>query len=197
MYVFQSVPVGQYAIRVSAPGFRVAEVTRVISQLGQTTAANVRLQAGAATEKVEVTATTPLLRSTESTLSSVVNRNLLDGLPLSGRRYTDFALLTPNSSPDGQTGLVSFGGEQGGEDTGYANGNGANSFTTDGASATSSYFGNARGGERVPYVFGENSIEEFQVAVSPYSAAYGGGATGFLNTVTKSGATPERAPMTR
>ena len=187
MYVFQSVPVGQYAIRVSAPGFRVAEVTRVVSQLGQTTAANVRLQAGAATEKVEVTATTPLLRSTESTLSSVVNRNLLDGLPLSGRRYTDFALLTPNSSPDGQTGLVSFGGEQGGEDTGYANGNGANSFTTDGASATSSYFGNARGGERVPYIFGENSIEEFQVAVSPYSAAYGGGATGFLNTVTKSG----------
>jgi hypothetical protein len=118
----------------------------------------------------------------------VVNRPLLDQVPLSGRRYTDFALLTPNSSPDGQTGLVSFGGEEGGEDTGYANGNGANSFTLDGASATSTYFGNTRGGERLPYVFGQNSIEEFQVAVSPYSSAYGGGATGFLNTVTKSGA---------
>ena len=187
-FVFQSVPVGQYVIRVSAVGFRMAEIVNVTVQLGQTTTADVRLQAGAQTEKVEVTATTPLLRTTESTLSTVVDRSLLDGLPLSGRRYTDFALLTPNSSPDGQTGLVSFGGEQGGEDTGYANGNGANSFTTDGASATSSYFGNARGGERVPYIFGENSIQEFQVAVSPYSAAYGGGATGFLNTVTKSGA---------
>jgi hypothetical protein len=61
------------------------------------------------------------------------------------------------------------------------------SFTLDGASDTSTYFGNARGGERVPYVFGQNSIDEFQVAVSPYSAAYGGGATGFVNTVTRSG----------
>ena len=33
----------------------------------------------------------------------------------------------------------------------------------DGASATSNYFGNARGGEKVPYIFGENAIEEFQV----------------------------------
>ncbi|HYA62786.1 MAG TPA: hypothetical protein VED66_06255, partial [Candidatus Sulfotelmatobacter sp.] len=49
------------------------------------------------------------------------------------------------------------------------------------------YFGNARGGERVPYIFGENSIQEFQVAVSPYISSYGGAATGFLNTVTKSG----------
>jgi hypothetical protein len=146
------------------------------------------LQPGSIGESVDVTATTPLLRTTESTLSTVINRSLLDGLPLSGRRYTDFALLTPNSSPDGQAGLVSFAGEQGGEDSGYANGNGANVFTVDGANATSVYFGNARGGERVPYVFGENSIQEFQVAVSPYSAAYGGGATGFLNTVTKSGA---------
>jgi hypothetical protein len=40
---------------------------------------------------------------------------------------------------------VSFAGEQGGEDTGYANANGANSFSVDGASATSNYFGNARG----------------------------------------------------
>jgi hypothetical protein len=186
-FVFPVLAVGQYSITVSAPGFKTSKVRGVTVQLGQTSAADIRLQPGATGESVQVTATTPLLRTSESTLSTVVNRALLDELPLSGRRYTDFSLLTPNSSPDGQTGLVSFGGEQGGEDTGYANGNGANSFTLDGASATSNYFGNARGGERVPYVFGENAIQEFQVAVSPYSAAYGGGATGFLNTVTKSG----------
>jgi len=188
IFVLSALAVGQYRLKVSADGFRTAEIRGLTVQVGQTTAADVRLQAGARTESVEVAATTPLLRTTESTLSTVVNRSLLDGLPLSGRRYTDFALLTPNSSPDGQTGLVSFAGEQGGEDTGYANGNGSNSFTLDGASATSTYFGNARGGERVPYVFGENAIQQFQVAVSPYSAAYGGGATGFLNTVSKSGA---------
>jgi hypothetical protein len=116
-----------------------------------------------------------------------MNQDFLDDIPLSGRRYLDFALLSPNASPDGEAGLVSFAGEQGGEDTGYANGNGANAFTLDGANNTSNYFGNARGGERVPYIFGQNAIQEFQVVVSPYSAAYGGGATGFLNTVTRSG----------
>jgi hypothetical protein len=186
-FVFPALAIGQYSLTISASGFRTSRIHDVTVQIGQTSTTDLRLQPGSANESVEVTATTPLLRTTESTLSTVVNRSLLDELPLSGRRYTDFSLLTPNSSPDGQTGLVSFGGEQGGEDTGYANGNGANSFTLDGASATSNYFGNARGGERVPYVFGENAIQEFQVAVSPYSAAYGGGATGFLNTVTKSG----------
>jgi hypothetical protein len=186
-FVFPALAIGQYSVKVAAAGFRTSNIRDVTVQVGQTSTTDVRLQPGSTSESVDVTATTPLLRTTESTLSTVVNRSLLDELPLSGRRYTDYSLLTPNSSPDGQTGLVSFGGEQGGEDTGYANGNGANSFTLDGASATSNYFGNARGGERVPYVFGENAIQEFQVAVSPYSAAYGGGATGFLNTVTKSG----------
>jgi hypothetical protein len=188
VFLFPSLRVGQYFLKVTASGFQIAEIHAVTVQVGQTTTVNVRLRTGSSNQSIEVTGTTPLLRTTESTLSTIVNRSLLDQVPLSGRRYTDFALLTPNASPDGQTGLVSFGGEQGGEDTGYANGNGANSFTLDGASATSTYFGNARGGERVPYVSGQNSIEEFQVAVSPYSAAYGGGATGFLNTVTKSGA---------
>jgi len=84
-------------------------------------------------------------------------------------------------------GLVSFAGEQGGQDTGYANANGSNSFSVDGASATSNYFGAARGGERVPYIFGENAVQEFQVAVSPYRPEYGGGAAGFVNVVTRSG----------
>jgi hypothetical protein len=188
VFLFPALAVGHYFLKVSASGFQTTEIHGAMVQVGQTTTADVPLQTGSSSQSILVTATTPLLRTTDSTLSMVVNRVLLDQVPLSGRRYTDFALLTPNCSPDGQTGLVSFGGEQGGEDTGYANGNGANSFTLDGASSTSSYFGNARGGERVPYVSGQNSIEEFQVAVSPYSAAYGGGATGFLNTVTKSGA---------
>jgi hypothetical protein len=187
IFVFSSQPVGGYALEVTAPGFRKEVVEGVHVQVGQTTMVNVSLQPGASSETIVVSGESPLLRTEDSNLSSVVNRELLDGLPLSGRRFLDFALLVPDATPDGQSGLVSFGGEQGGEDTGYANGNGANSFTVDGASATSNYFGNARGGEKVPYIFGENAIEEFQVAVSPYHAEYGGAATGFVNAVTRSG----------
>ena len=188
IFVFPSQPVGVYSLEVTAPGFSKEVVRSVQVEVGQPTTVNVSLQPGAGTESITVNGESPLLRTEDSDQSSVVNRELLDDLPLNGRRFLDLALLVPNASPDGQNGLVSFAGEQGGEDTGYANANGANSFTVDGASATSNYFGNARGGEKVPYIFGENAIEEFQVAVTPYRADYGGAATGFVNVVTRSGA---------
>src|SRR5215469_9895466 len=187
MFVFPSQPVGQYVLEVTAAGFRKQMVESVLVQIGQATTVHIQMQPGPGAESITVTGESPLLRGDDSDQSSVITRNLLDGLPLSGRRFLDFSLLVPNASPDGQSGLVSFAGEQGGEDSGYANGNGANSFTVDGATATSNYFGNARGGEKVPYIFGENAIEEFQVAVSPYRAEYGGAATGFVNVVTQSG----------
>jgi hypothetical protein len=187
IFIFPSQPVGNYSLEVSAAGFRHELVDGVSVQVGQPSTVNVNLQPGAGTESITVNGESPLLRTEDSNQSSVINRDLLDGLPLNGRRFLDFALLVPNASPDGQNGLVSFAGEQGGEDTGYANANGANSFTVDGASATSNYFGNARGGEKVPYVFGEDAIEEFQVAVTPYRADFGGAASGFVNVVTRSG----------
>ena len=187
LYNFPSLRVGTYTVSVKQAGFKTTEVTNVVVQVGQNTAADVTLQVGALTESVTVTASAPLLRTTESSISTVVNEKLIEELPLSGRRFTDFVLLTPNANPDGDFGLVSIGGQQGGADSGYANGNGSNSFTVDGANDTSNYFGDARGRTRVPYVFGEQSIQEFQVADNPYSAAYGGAGSGFVNTVTKSG----------
>src|SRR5271157_2689343 len=122
VFVFPSLAVGQVQVKVTAPGFRSVKINAVTVQVGQTTTVDVRLQAGAYTQTMEITASVPELRTTESSSSTVVSRSLLERLPLNGRRYSDFVLLTPNASPDGQTGLVSFGGEQGGEDTGYANG---------------------------------------------------------------------------
>ena len=186
-FQFPTLPVGTYVLEVSADGFKRQVVPRVVIEIGQTTSMNLKVVPGADDESITVTGESPLLRSEDSSLSSVINRSLLEDVPLSGRRFLDLALLVPNASPDGEQGLVSFAGEQGGQDTGYANANGANSFTLDGASATSNYFGAARGGERVPYIFGENAIQEFQIAQSPYSAEYGGAATGFVNVVTSSG----------
>ena len=187
IFLFPSQPVGEYLVEVSAAGFSKQKVLSVSVEIGQTTTVNFRLKPENSSESVIVSGESPLLRLEDSAQSSIVSRAQLDSLPLSGRRFLDFALLAPNATPDGQQGLVSFAGEQGGEDTGYANANGANSFTIDGASATSNYFGAARGGERVPYIFGENAIEEFQVAVSPYRAEFGGAATGFVSVGTRSG----------
>jgi len=185
LYRFSVLLPGTYSITASAKDFRNAgSVIQV--QIGNTTSLDFQLQVGASGDTVTVIGTTPLLRPTESSTSSVLQRSFFSDLPLNGRKYTNFTLLTPNTSPDGDTGLVSIAGQQGGEDSGYANGNGNTSFTVDGTNSTSNYFGDILGRYRIPYLYGENAIQEFQVAVSPYSALYGGG-EGFVNTVTRSG----------
>ena len=185
LYRFSVLLPGSYSLAVSLKGFRTVR-SLVHVQVGNTTAEDFQLQVGATTEIVTVVGTTPLLRPTESSTSTVMTRPFFDELPINGRKYTDFAQLSPNTSTDGDTGLVSIAGQQGGEDSGYANGNGSTSFTVDGTNATSNYFGDILGRYRIPYLYGENAIQEFQVAVTPYSSIYGGG-EGFINTVTRSG----------
>jgi hypothetical protein len=185
IYRFPVLTPGTYSLAVSAKGFRDAD-TLVRVLVGNTTSQDLQLRVGASAEKVTVPGTTPLLRPTETSASTVLERSFTDELPLNGRKYTNFATLTPNTSYDGDTGLVSMGGQQGGEDTGYANGNGAVSFAVDGSNATNNYFSDIIGRYRIPYLYGEDAIQEFQVSVSPYSALYGGGA-GFVNAVTRSG----------
>ncbi|MGA2355346.1 MAG: carboxypeptidase regulatory-like domain-containing protein, partial [Terriglobales bacterium] len=185
LYRFPAVMPGSYSITANLKGFREVEaLVRVL--VGNTTSQDIQLQVGTGADTVKVLGTTPLLRPEESSATTVLERSLIEELPLNGRKYTDFAALTPNTSYDGDTGLVSLAGQQGGEDSGYANGNGSNAFTVDGTNATSSYFADIIGRYRIPYLYGEDAIEEFQVSVSPYSAIYGGGA-GFVNAVTRSG----------
>jgi hypothetical protein len=185
LYRFPVLMPGAYSITASLKGFRDAQaLVRVL--VGNATLQDIKLQVGASADTVRVAGTTPLLRPEESSASTVMERALIEELPLNGRRYTDFTVLTPNTSYDGDTGLVSIAGQQGGEDSGYANGNGSSAFTVDGSNATSNYFADIEGRYRIPYLYGENAIQEFQVAISPYSAIYGGGA-GFVNAVTRSG----------
>jgi hypothetical protein len=185
LYRFPAVMPGSYSITAGVKGFRDVQVlVRVL--VGNTTSQDIKLQVGASTDTVKVIGTTPLLRPEESSATTLIERSIIEDLPLNGRKYTDFATLSPNTSYDGDTGLVSIAGQQGGEDSGYANGNGSNAFTVDVNNATNSFFADIIGRYRIPYLYGEDAIEEFQVSVSPYSAIYGGGA-GFVNAVTRSG----------
>jgi hypothetical protein len=185
LYQFSALMPGTYSVTASVKGFRDLEAL-VRVQVGNTTLQDVKLQVGPSPETVRVVGTAPQLRPAESSASTVLDRSFIDELPLNGRKYTDFMTLTPNTSYDGDTGLVSIAGQQGGEDSGYANGNGSTYFSVDGTNATNNYFSDIVGRYRIPYLYGEDSIEEFQVAVSPYSAVYGGGA-GFVNAVTRAG----------
>jgi hypothetical protein len=185
LYRFPVLMPGNYSITASLKGFRdVQALVRVL--VGNTSSLDIKLQVGASADTVKVIGTTPLLRPEESSATTVLERSLIEELPLNGRKYTDFMTLSPNTSYDGDTGLVSVAGQQGGEDSGYANGNGSTVFTVDGSNATNNYFSDIIGRYRIPYLYGEDAIDEFQVSISPYSSIFGGGA-GFVNAVTRSG----------
>jgi hypothetical protein len=185
IYALSELTPGSYTVTASEAGFRDFQSTLDV-QVGNTTVQDFKLKVGASGDTVKVNTAGPILRPEESSASYLLDHSSIPELPLNGRRYTDFTLLTPNTAPDGDTGLVSIEGQEGGEDTGYANGNGWNAFTVDGSNATSNYFDDILGRYRIPYLYGENSIQEFQVAISPYSAIYGGGSS-FINAVTRSG----------
>ena len=195
LFSFPAVPTGTYALAASASGFRGVQVTDVNASVGQTTAVNVKMEVGDVSQQVEVTASTEVLDTTDSSISSVVGDTIVQNLPSLRRAYTDFALLSPSVTVDGQFGSVSFAGTQGDYTSNYAHGNGGNSFSVDGANTTSRYLSEQRMETRVPYLFGSESVLEFQVSENPYSSAYGGGSAGYVNTVTKSGTIPSTATL--
>src|ERR1700758_5229631 len=87
IFVFPAASVGRYTLEVTAHGFQKSIVQGVDVQVGQTTPVEIKLVPGAGSESITVTGESPLLRSEDSSLSSVINRSLLDGVPLSGRRF--------------------------------------------------------------------------------------------------------------
>lgn len=195
IYVFPALKIGIYDVTLSSSGFKTAELKGLVVGVGHTTDAGATLAIGAVDEKVVVNAgEASTLNPTDTTVGTLVQQEAIQGLPLSGRRYTDLVLLTPNVTADGQYGHISFAGQSGGDLSGYnntaggaSNANGSSSFTVDGADSTSYYYGDNRGFTRIPYVFGLQSVQEFQVQPNVYNAAYGGAGAGFINTVTKSG----------
>jgi len=88
LYQFLALMPGTYSVTATGKGFHdIAALVRVL--VGNTTLQDLRLQVGASAETVKVSATMPLLRPTESSASSVLDRSFVDELPLNGRRYTD------------------------------------------------------------------------------------------------------------
>ncbi len=194
IYTFPALPVGSYDISLTGPGFKATRLNGVTVGVGQVVDGSASLALGQSSEQVIVNAESSVLDPSDTGVGTLVQKQTIDNLPLSGRRYTDFVLLTPNVAADGQFGHITFAGQSGGDLSGYnntaggaSNANGASSFTVDGADATSYYYGDNRGFTRIPYVFGLQSIQEFQVQPNVYNSAYGGAGAGFINTVTKSG----------
>lgn len=167
---------GNYRVETTATGFGKA-TAEVVVEVGAITSVDVPLTVGAATGEVTVTAEAPALNTNDATNATGINQTSINELPINGRRASNFVLLTPGVTPDGNFGLLSFRGVSGL----------LNNSTIDGGDNNQAFFSEERGRTRISYSISQDAVREFQVNTSNYSAEFGRSAGGVVNTVTKSG----------
>ena len=179
VYTAAFLPPGHYSLEAGKSGFASVLHKDLMLQVGQTLAINVALSVQSTQQEVTVTGAAPVVDTEKTEVSQVVSENAVSNLPIAGRRWDSFVLLTPNVTTDGTSGLVSYRGISGLY----------NSNTVDGANNNQAFFSEARGrANSGAYVYSMDSIKEYQVTASNYSAELGQAAGGVVNAVTKSGA---------
>ena len=68
-------------------------------QLGQDIGISLSLAVGSVEEAITVTAESPVMEISRSSTASYVGEAEIEALPIAGRDFTDFALLTPTVRP--------------------------------------------------------------------------------------------------
>jgi hypothetical protein len=178
-YDLPLLPPGVYSLSSELSGFQPVKYDRIVVNVGSDSSVNFKLTQGVS-ESVTVTAAAPLVDTTRSEVSSVVNEKAIANLPTNGRNFIDFVLTTPGVVRDTRLGDISFAGQRGT----------LNSLVIDGANNDNTFFGQAlgrTGSGRAPYQFSQDAVKEFQVNTNSYSAEYGRAGGAVINVVTKSG----------
>jgi outer membrane receptor protein involved in Fe transport len=173
-------PVGPYEVTAQLQGFATRRQPDVRVSVGQTITLRLELGVAAVAETITVSSIAPVVETTRSQVSAIVNSAAVANLPVNGRNFIDFVLLTPGVTRDVRQGDISFAGQRGT----------LNSLVVDGADNNNTFFGQALGRTgtgRAPYQFSQEAVQEFQVNTSAYSAEYGRAGGAVINVVTKSG----------
>ena len=178
VYVAPLLQPGTYDITASQMGFATVQNKGVAVQVGGTVRIDITMPVASQQSLITVTTEAPVLETEKTEQSQNVSENLVSNLPVSSRRWEQFVMLTPGVTPDGSSGGIAFHGINS-----LYSGN-----SVDGANNNSSYNGTARGGATSDgYTYSGDSIREFQVSGSSFTAEVGQSAGGAVNAVTKSG----------
>jgi outer membrane receptor protein involved in Fe transport len=179
-FSIQLMPVGIYDVTGTLSGFSDAKAPNVRVDIGSDAPVKLVMKLASVSTEVTVTSEAPIVETTKSEVSSVVNEKFIQTLPTNGRNFIDFVLTTPAVTRDPRLGDISFAGQRGT----------LNSLVVDGADNNNTFFGQAlgrTGSGRAPYQFSEDAVQEFQVNTNAYSAEYGRAGGAVINVVTKSG----------
>src|SRR5919108_2681930 len=172
-----SPPFVTYDLRAELSGFAPYDRKGVVVNVSQTVDLNIDLNVAGLSENVSVTAETPLIQTSTSSVGGVVDVQRIENLPLNGRQFANLAMTIPgvglgfHSDPTKNT---QFSPQ-------IAGGNGRNvNYQIDGGDNNDDTVGG------LLQLFPLEAIQEFNVLTQRFDAEYGRGGS-VLNVVTKSG----------
>src|SRR6266508_2868178 len=177
LYVFNFLPVGKYVVTVSAQGFKGARLQNIIVEIGQTRTLDLELEVGAVEQTVEVTESAPPLERESAVIGAVIQSQQIKELPLNGRNWAGLMLLAPGAINTGEGNHLSIRFVGRSRDD--------NNWSFDGIDSTG--VKDPRQEASLRLVISMDSISEFRVNSTLYSADSGGGAGGQVQVVSRNG----------
>jgi len=184
-YKMPSLPVGPYELTVDLPGFR-QQVRRGINlNVGQEAVVNLTLEVGAAAELVTVTDEAPIVNTTLSSTSGLINESQIKDLPLNGRSFDQLLTLNvgtvDNRSNISNNGWTAFSVAGKRPETNRFLMNGVDYVGTNGAGTYITPSGSSG------QLLGVEAVREYNVLQHSYGAEYGKRAGGQVTVVSSSG----------
>jgi len=180
-YLFASIPPGTYSVTAEMPGFEKTVRTHIKLNVSENPTANLTLNVAGGTQKVVVEAQAQGIATEDATTGQVIDRRLINDLPIIDRDVTELTYLTAGVTDMddqchncGSTNFVSNGSRGASAD-----------ILMDGASVTN--FEPNGGVTQAVYIPSAEAIEEFKVQQTNFSAEYGFSGSSILNMVTRSG----------
>jgi hypothetical protein len=189
-YLVLSLPVGEYELRVTKPGFQDAIRSGIHLVVGQEASVDLRLQVGVEISQIMVTADAPIISTTTRDISGLVGEQAVNELPLNGRSFDLLLPLNP--------GIVNFTSQKTGG-TGISNSTTANNFSVSGNRPQQNIFllngveytgaaeNNMQPGGSSGMLLGVEAVREFNVQRDSYSAELGKHPGGQVIIATRSG----------
>jgi outer membrane receptor protein involved in Fe transport len=174
-YQVLALTIGSYSVTIEKDGFEKQIFENQGLEINQTRRVDAQLKLGAVTESVVVTEQPVAIETVNQTIGGTIIGEAIQQAPLNGRDVLSLALLQPGvteSNPDNQSaGAFSIAGGRTDSVTFLLDGAENNNLLNNGV------------------VFNPNpdSIAEFRILESNYSAEYGRNAGGIISVVTKSG----------
>lgn len=176
-YVLRFLPIGDYVVSVEHTGFRRFERRGLTLTTGQSLGLDIRLDVGAISESVSVTAAASILETRTSDVSSLVESRSIEDMPLGDRRTMNIIRFT---------GAAVFVNYDSGQKPNFSLAGGrtqSQMFWIDGGTGQNMRLGVGQIDTDPPV----EVVQEVKILASNYSAEYGGSAGGVMIATTKSG----------